>query len=58
MGRKGFIYLFVFIGGSIGGYIPTLWGASVFDFISIIGGGIGSILGIWAGYKISQRIGG
>lgn len=56
MGRKVFIYIFVFIGGALGGYIPTLWGSNAFGLASIIGSVIGGFLGIWVGYKLSRMI--
>jgi len=56
MGKKAFIYIFVVIGGALGGYLPTLWGASPFGLASIIGGTLGGFLGIWAGYKLGQMI--
>ena len=48
------IYLFIFIGGTIGGYLPTLFGISSFSFTSVICGGVGSVIGLWIGYKISN----
>ncbi|MFA6908263.1 MAG: hypothetical protein WC289_00055 [Patescibacteria group bacterium] len=56
MGKKGFIYLFIFIGGALGGYLPTLWGASALEVSSVIGSTIGGFFGLWAGYKIGKMI--
>ncbi len=42
------------IGSTIGGYIPTLWGAGFLSFSSVILTAIGGILGIYLGYKISS----
>jgi hypothetical protein len=42
------------VGSSIGGFIPTLWGASFLDFSSILLSGIGAFIGLWLGFKISQ----
>ncbi len=42
------------IGSTVGGIIPSLWGAGMFSFSSIILSALGGILGIWVGYKISQ----
>ncbi|MDE2071270.1 MAG: hypothetical protein KGI70_00865 [Patescibacteria group bacterium] len=44
-----------FIGSAIGGYIPSLWGASVFSFSSLLLGAIGAVLGIWLGYRFAQN---
>ena len=54
MSTNSLIWIGVFVFGAIGGYIPTLWGASAFGFASIIGNTIGGIFGIWAGYKLGQ----
>jgi hypothetical protein len=42
------------VGGFIGSYAPLLWGASTFSFTSIALGGVGSIIGIYMGFKISR----
>ena len=52
--NKGLIYLFISIGGFIGSYIPVLLGQSAFSLISIIGGGIGAIAGLWLAVKIGN----
>jgi hypothetical protein len=48
------IWLGLFVGSTIGGLIPGLWGAGVFSFSSIILSAVGGILGIWFGFRISQ----
>jgi len=54
MSPKTLIWIGIFVGGAIGGYVPALWGASLFSFSSIIGNTIGGIAGVWAGWKLSQ----
>lgn len=54
MSSKALIILGTIVGSLVGGYIPTLFGADMFSFISIITSGLGSILGIYIAYKISQ----
>ena len=49
---KGMIYTGLIIGGFVGGFIPSLWGAGLFSFSEVIFGAIGSLLGIWVIYKI------
>ncbi len=46
-----------FFGSTLGGYIPTLWGGSVFSFSSIFLSVVGGLIGIWIGYRISQYLG-
>ncbi len=55
MERK-FIWLGLFVGSFIGGYLPELWGAGLFSFSSVIGSFLGGVAGIWAGYKIGNSL--
>ncbi len=54
MESKRLIYLLMFVGGVVGGYVPLLWGANYFSFSSILFNALGAMLGIWIGFKISQ----
>lgn len=49
--EKFLYYLAIFIGGSIGGYLPTLFGASWFSLWGIFGSFVGGLLGIYVVYK-------
>lgn len=42
------------IGSLVGGYMPVLWGESMFSFTSVIFTAVGGIVGIWLGFKISH----
>ena len=49
--------LFAMILGSVaGGYIPLLWGGSVFSAASVLIAAVGGFAGIWIGYKIGSRM--
>jgi len=54
MDLRRLAWIGVFVGSTIGGFIPDLWGASVFSFSSIIFGGLGAIAGIWVAYRLSR----
>jgi len=54
MSSKTVIYIGMIIGSITGGYIPVLFGAGIFSYISILFSGIGGILGIWIGLKLSN----
>jgi uncharacterized membrane protein YeaQ/YmgE (transglycosylase-associated protein family) len=42
------------VGGTVGGYIPSLWGAGMLSMSGIIFSTIGGLIGIYLGYKISN----
>ena len=42
------------IGSTIGGFIPTLWGASMFSLSPLVFGSVGAIVGIYIGFKMSN----
>jgi len=46
------VWLFITIGGGIGGYLPTFFGAGALSGWSILGTLIGSFVGIWAWKKL------
>jgi len=52
--EKKTIMLGMFVGSAIGGYLPMLWGGSLFSLTSILLGGVGGIAGIAAVWKLMQ----
>ena len=48
-----FIWVGLILGSILGGYIPTLWGESLFSLYSILFSAIGSLVGIAIGFKFS-----
>ncbi len=52
--NKGLILLMASVGGVVGGYLPTLFGAGGFSGWSILGSLAGGLLGIYVGYKLSD----
>ena len=53
MGR-GVIGMFVLFGGLVGGYVPTIWGASSLGVESMLFGAIGSVVGVFVGVRIAE----
>jgi ABC-type lipoprotein release transport system permease subunit len=53
---KGLIYGSVLIFSTIGGYIPSLWHAGFFSISGIIGGIVGTAMGIWIAVKINNYV--
>ncbi len=54
MERKQLIWLGLFVGSTIGGLIPELWGAGMLSFSSILLSAVGGIAGIYGGLKLSD----
>ncbi|MBC7972511.1 MAG: hypothetical protein H7Z11_20695 [Verrucomicrobia bacterium] len=55
--NKLLIGIGMFVGSTIGSYVPVLWGCSMLSFISILFSFIGGIVGIWLGYQVSKYLG-
>lgn len=54
MSSKVLVFFGMTIGSVIGGYIPTLFGAGFLSYSSVLFSGIGAIIGVWIGYKLSN----
>jgi hypothetical protein len=53
---KKLIYLGIAIGGTLGGWLGSLLDhGNAIGGWSILGGTIGSLIGIWAGYKLGSN---
>lgn len=50
--RKGPTYTGGFVGGTIGSFIPSLWGAGQLTMSSIVFFVIGGLFGIWLAYRL------
>jgi hypothetical protein len=55
MSTKSLVWLGLFIGSTIGSYLPTLFGADLLSGWSIVGTAIGSFAGIYCGYQIGEK---
>jgi hypothetical protein len=51
MSNRSLYYLGAGVGGTIGGFLPGLWGASDFSGWGILLSTVGGLLGIWLAYK-------
>jgi hypothetical protein len=55
MESKQMIWIGLFVGSTIGSFLPLIWGGSELSMSGVLLGAVGGILGIWAGLKISQQ---
>lgn len=55
MQSRSLIWLGTIVGSTLGGFIPTLWGASFLSFSSILFSALGACAGIWVMFKVSQN---
>jgi hypothetical protein len=53
---KTLIYGSVLVFSTIGAYIPALWHAGFFSFAGIMGGIIGTAVGIWVAVKVNNYV--
>ena len=53
---KTFVMTGMIIGSLAGGYLPVLWGGSVFSMSSILWSAAGAFFGIWVGFKVATRL--
>ena len=54
MERKKLIWLRLFVGSTVGGFIPSLWGSDLISMSGVIGSAIGGIIGIWLGFRLGE----
>jgi len=47
------IWVGIFIGSTIGGFIPALWGEDLFSYSGVLFSGVGAFVGLWLGSRAS-----
>jgi hypothetical protein len=52
--RTKFIWAGLFLGSTLGSWIPTLWGADMFSLWSAFLSAAGGLLGIYLGWQLTQ----
>ena len=55
MNTKKAVMIGLVIGSLAGGYIPELYGGSLFSYGGVLWSGVGSILGILLAYYLTNR---
>lgn len=56
MSRKTFIWGGLFIGTTLGGMAPILWGGSMFSMSAVVLTAVGGLVGIWIGFKLAKLL--
>ena len=51
---KKFIWGGLFLGSTVGGYLPSLWGGNMLSLSGILLSFIGGLVGIWLGYRLGR----
>lgn len=55
MQTKHLIYLGIFVGSSLGGWVGSLLDhGNFFGLWGIVLGGVGALVGVWAGYQLGN----
>ena len=54
---KTLVIFGMLVGSTVGSYVPMIWGGDLLSVSSVMLGGVGGILGIWAGYQAARMIG-
>jgi len=50
------IWMGLFVGTTLGGMVPDLWGADLFSGWSLLLSTAGGFAGIWAGYRLGRMM--
>jgi hypothetical protein len=56
MGPRQMIWIGAIAGSTLGGMVPGLWHAPFWSLWGVVLSGVGGLAGIWAGWKIGQRL--
>ena len=53
MSKKA-VWFGMFVGSTIGGFVPMLWHASMFSVSAVLMSTVGGVVGIWAVYRLGR----
>ena len=54
MPRSKLIWLGLFVGSTLGGLVPSLWGDDMLSVSSVLLSGVGGVVGIVLGYRLGE----
>jgi predicted MFS family arabinose efflux permease len=49
-----YVWIGIFIGSTIGGFIPELWGGEMLSYSGVLLSGVGAVAGLWLGSRASR----
>jgi hypothetical protein len=52
MRSRVFVWVAIFIGSTIGGAVPELWGGEMMSYTSLLLSGVGAVIGLWVGVNM------
>ena len=53
---KKVLWICLALGTTVGGFVPTIWGASSLGVVSLLFSGIGGLGGVWMARRISESL--
>jgi hypothetical protein len=54
MNQKTLIWIGLFVGSTVGGMVPSLWGDNFLTMSSVLLTAVGGLIGIWIGFRLGQ----
>lgn len=57
MSMKSCVWGGMFVGSTVGSFVPLLWGADLISFSSILVSSLGAAVGVWGGYMAGKYLG-
>lgn len=53
---RGVMMIAVLVGSTLGGLVPSLWGAGMLSVAGVVFSVLGGVAGIWAGARIGASL--
>ena len=48
------VWIGIFVGSTIGGFVPELWGGDMISYSGVLLSGVGAFMGLWLGSRASR----
>ncbi|MBI3872637.1 MAG: hypothetical protein HY304_06145 [candidate division Zixibacteria bacterium] len=56
MNTKSLIWIGMFVGSTVAGFLPYLWGEGMLSISGFVCSSVGGLLGIWVGYRVGNSL--